>query len=63
MRRDIEPTFLGVQCTGPDAKRSGRCKESAEAYAILSDFFTLDRRSQLQLAALITEMTTDREDN
>lgn len=59
-RQDPEPTFLGVQCKGPNPEHATECKEKAEAYMLLATFLGLDRKDQLIAAAALTEMLKDR---
>lgn len=59
--RQIEPTFLGVSCTGQNPEQVKRLKEQIDASSLLMAFYKLDRAGQLAMAALITEMTTDRD--
>ena len=58
MKIDIEPDFLGIPCTGINLEKS-RLLEN-EAKLLLSNFYKLDRESQLIMSAVMTEMTTKR---
>ena len=60
MKRQIEPTFLGVSCTGANPGRVRQLKEQIQASSLLMAFYKLPREDQLIMAAMVTEMTTDR---
>ena len=60
MKKQIEPTFLGINCTGKNPERVKELKEQIQASNLLMSFYKLPREDQLIMAAVITEMTTDR---
>jgi len=60
MKRDIEPMFLNLPCTGKDLEMVAELKEKINALNLMMSFYKLDRKCQLVMAAVITEMTTDR---
>jgi len=60
MKRQIEPTFLNLPCTGKNPEKVARLKEQIGALSLMMGFYKLDRKEQLVMASVITEMTTDR---
>ena len=58
--KEVEPSFGGVKCNGPDHARADALKGAAEARMLLSDFYRLERHDQLIMAAMFTEMCKDR---
>jgi len=63
MKRDIEPDFLGLPCTGKNQEKVARLQEEINARTLMQSFYRLHRKEQLLMAAMVTEMTTDRFDN
>lgn len=60
-REDIEPTFLGVRCLGPNSEKAKRLRFEADANLMLAKFYELPRSAQLAIAAATTEITINRE--
>lgn len=51
-----EPTFLGVPCTGPNPEKAKDLHSQAQAYEVLSKFYTLTKEQQLVIAAASEQM-------
>ncbi len=60
MKAKPEPTFLGVTCSGEDPEKVKRLADQIRAHSLLMAFYKLPRKDQLIMAAMATEMTTDR---
>ena len=60
MKRQIEPTFINLPCTGKNPVKVKRLQEQIDALSLMMGFYKLGRKDQLVMAAVITEMTTDR---
>ena len=57
---NIEPAFLGVKCSGTNSNKAKKLREEAQNLMMLSKFFLLDRKEQLIIAAVATEMLENR---
>lgn len=50
------PTFLGVECSGPDVQRAASLRDKADGNDLLAKFFELSQEQQLGVAAVVSEM-------
>jgi len=57
-----EPTFLGVGCCGPKPEHAAQLRNEAESRLLLSRFYEMDRKDQLVMAAMVTELVKNRDD-
>lgn len=61
MAKSVEPTFCGMQCSGPNPERVKNLRAEAEARLMLASFYELERKEQLVFAAAFVELVTDRD--
>jgi len=59
-KQQPEPTFLGIWCRGPNLAKAAKLRKEAKALELLAGFYELERKEQLLMAALVTEMSKDR---
>lgn len=61
MRRElVEPTLLGLRCTGKDPEKVKRLEEEIRARQLMMAFYKLDRPEQLVVAAASEELILKR---